>query len=217
MAFLTAGIALFVITIVASVLFYRRIRQAQEEYENSKEVTKNIVVSFSRELSRERRKSESVYTSFKESVDKSLEAIRLSEGNRLEIGNLSDRIEKNAQELVSVKNQMEKLTQQGGSKEDTVRNNQTQAPIPVSERGILSGLNETELMVLEILNREGEMSVPNMKEAIGKTREHTARIFKKLYDRGFVDRNTRSMPYNYRIRKELEDLLKEGKQVDLIQ
>ena len=55
----------------------------------------------------------------------------------------------------------------------------------------------------------GEGTVPEIKERIDKTREHTARLLKKLYDKGFIDRNTSSMPYRYSIRKEIRDLIME--------
>lgn len=216
MAFLITAAALLAVTVVASVLFYHRIKQAQEEYEASKGVIKNIVVSFSRELSRERGKAESVEASVLEAVEKSVEAMKVSEETRSEVRNLSDKIEKTAQELVAVKSQIETLNHRRELKEDVTEKRNVPPPIPVREEGILSGLNSTELMVLEILDREGEMSVPKMKENIGKTREHTARLLKKLYDKGFVDRNTRSMPYKYKIRKELIDLLEGREKVDLV-
>ena len=55
----------------------------------------------------------------------------------------------------------------------------------------------------------GEGAVPEIKVRIDKTREHTARLLKKLYDKGFIDRNTNSMPYRYSIRKEIRDLIME--------
>jgi predicted transcriptional regulator len=54
----------------------------------------------------------------------------------------------------------------------------------------------------------GDGSVPEIREKIQKTREHTARLLKKLFDRGFIDRNTRSMPYRYHLRKEIVEIVK---------
>ena len=62
----------------------------------------------------------------------------------------------------------------------------------------------------------GEGTVPEIKEIIEKTREHTARLLKKLYDKGFVDRNTSSMPYRYSIRKEIRDLILEQNETNTV-
>jgi DNA-binding MarR family transcriptional regulator len=65
--------------------------------------------------------------------------------------------------------------------------------------------------VLTFLEDFNEGSVPQIREKIGKTREHTARTLKKLYDKGFVDRNTSSMPYRYSVRKEMRELILQKK------
>lgn len=41
----------------------------------------------------------------------------------------------------------------------------------------------------------------DIQEVLGKSREHTARLLKKLYDDGLVKRNVNSKPYTYSITK----------------
>ena len=41
-------------------------------------------------------------------------------------------------------------------------------------------------------------------EKIGKTREHTSRLMKKLWQEGYIERDTNSIPFIYRPTKELE-------------
>lgn len=82
------------------------------------------------------------------------------------------------------------------------------APIPLQQRDVLSQLTPTEFDVLTLIDEMGEGSVPEIREKIQKTREHTARLLKKLFDRGFIDRNTRSMPYRYHLRKEIVEIVK---------
>jgi predicted transcriptional regulator len=65
---------------------------------------------------------------------------------------------------------------------------------------------------LEMIVDVGEGTVPEIRAAINKTREHTARLLKKLYDKGYVDRNTSGMPYRYSIRKEIRDLILQRKE-----
>ena len=81
------------------------------------------------------------------------------------------------------------------------------APIPVEGDNILQQITGTELEVLKMIVDLGEGTVPEIKGVIGKTREHTARLLKKLYEKGYIDRNTSSMPYRYSIRKEIRELI----------
>ena len=83
------------------------------------------------------------------------------------------------------------------------------APIPLQQRDVLGQLTPTEFDVLTLIDKFGEGSVPEIREKIQKTREHTARLLKKLFDKGFIDRNTSSMPYRYLLRKEVVELVKD--------
>jgi hypothetical protein len=57
---------------------------------------------------------------------------------------------------------------------------------------------ETETKVLRLL-AEGPRSSVEIKERVGRSREHTARLMKALFDRGLVVRNDRNKPYVYEI------------------
>jgi biotin operon repressor len=57
---------------------------------------------------------------------------------------------------------------------------------------------ETETRVLRFLS-EGPRSSAQIKEEVGRSREHTARLMKALFDRGLVVRNDRNKPYVYEI------------------
>ena len=85
------------------------------------------------------------------------------------------------------------------------------APIPLKQKDVLDQLTPTEFNVLTLIDELGEVSVPEIREKIEKTREHTARLLKKLFDKGFIDRNTSSMPYRYHLRKEIVELVKNHK------
>jgi biotin operon repressor len=71
----------------------------------------------------------------------------------------------------------------------------------VPQRDVNLGVGEgteTEARVLHLL-AEGPMSSAQIKEALGRSREHTARLMKGLFDRGLVMRNDRNKPYVYEI------------------
>lgn len=57
---------------------------------------------------------------------------------------------------------------------------------------------DTELRVLRLLS-EGARSSAEIKDVLGRSREHTSRLMKGLYDRGLVVRNDRKKPYVYEI------------------
>jgi predicted transcriptional regulator len=72
----------------------------------------------------------------------------------------------------------------------------------------LAKLTETEREVLTMLVKEGPMTAPKVEKKIGKTREHTARLMKKLWQEGYVERDTHRMPFTYRCTKKLKKILK---------
>ena len=80
--------------------------------------------------------------------------------------------------------------------------------IPIRKEKALAPLTETELSVLNILATEGAKTAPEIRDRIKLTREHTARLMKKLYEAGYLERDTRKMPYAYRIKKEMLRILK---------
>jgi DNA-binding HxlR family transcriptional regulator len=57
---------------------------------------------------------------------------------------------------------------------------------------------ETESKVLRLL-AQGPRTSAQIKEEVGRSREHTARLMKTLFDRGLVVRNDRNKPYVYEI------------------
>jgi biotin operon repressor len=63
---------------------------------------------------------------------------------------------------------------------------------------LVGGRTETERRVLQMLS-EGPKSSAQIKDTLGRSREHTARLMKGLFDRGLVVRNDRNKPYVYEI------------------
>jgi CRP-like cAMP-binding protein len=59
-------------------------------------------------------------------------------------------------------------------------------------------LDETELSVIKLLSAKPRSSV-EIKELIGKTREHAARLMKILFDSGLVTRDTSKKPFVYQL------------------
>lgn len=69
---------------------------------------------------------------------------------------------------------------------------------PVASSVQFSEGTETEAKVLRFLV-EGPRTSAQIKDEVGRSREHTARMLKTLFDRGLVIRNDRNKPYVYEI------------------
>jgi chromosome segregation ATPase len=80
-------------------------------------------------------------------------------------------------------------------------------PIPIKRDKALSALTETEIVVLEMLSKEGAKTAPEIKERVHLSREHTARLMKMLYEEGYLEREAGKIPFRYTIKKEMEALL----------
>jgi chromosome segregation ATPase len=80
-------------------------------------------------------------------------------------------------------------------------------PIPIKRDKALAALTETEIQVLEMLSKEGAKTAPEIKERVHLSREHTARLMKKLYEEGYLEREAGKIPFRYSIKKEMEALM----------
>ena len=80
--------------------------------------------------------------------------------------------------------------------------------MPIRRDKAIACLTETEVAVLEFLVAEGSKTAPEIKEKVQLSREHTARLMKKLYEEGYVERETGKLPFRYSVKKEMEKLLK---------
>ena len=59
-------------------------------------------------------------------------------------------------------------------------------------------LDETQLAAVRLLG-EGPKNTRQLTDALGKSREHTARVMKELFDRGLVSRNDSTKPFVYQL------------------
>jgi len=82
--------------------------------------------------------------------------------------------------------------------------------LPIKRDKALAALTETEIAVLEMLLKEGSKTAPDIKERVHLSREHTARLMKKIYEEGYVEREAGKIPFRYSIKKEMEALLQKS-------
>lgn len=85
------------------------------------------------------------------------------------------------------------------------RNQATSLPVPAEN--VLATLTPTERQTLDILRREGGKSAPELGRRTKKSREHMARLMKKLYLDGFVDKESNHPPFRYKLNDKIGSIL----------
>lgn len=219
---------LLVTTAVSALEYYRRLRQSKAEYEEARGAVEDIVLSFNRQFKRESEKLETLAYKV-EAVDSKSDRMldkmgdverRMSsaeakvsadsEGRVTLAGRLAEIENKTrdiaaSQEAVTAKvvNLEQQARQFSAFPEASL-----EAAIPIRRDKALAQLTATEVGVLEMLASEGPKTAPQIKEKVRLSREHTARLMKKLYEEGYLERETSKIPFNYSVKKEMEKLLR---------
>lgn len=203
--------ALFAITLAASLIFYRRIKMAQREYEGSKDAVGTITAGFTRQVNKLEQSIQETKNDAVTAKVAATEALKSSGETKEavlqgleEVKRLQDKVHSTESTVESFKKELQRLT---ATPRVPVQAPSLEAPIPVQQASVFDQLTDTELEVLVKIVELGEGTVPEIRDHIKKTREHTARMLKRLYDSGFIDRNTSGMPYRYSVRKEIKELI----------
>jgi hypothetical protein len=214
-------------TIVASLEYYKRVRDAQKEYEKAREAVEDIVLSFNRELKREAERLELVAYKVERGTSKANASLKkvdsieqkivpienkfraITENDKTiiskitEVNNKTHIIETEQQTLktkiIELENQMQKFSEEPEIKSQPV--------IPIRRDKAMASLTTTEVIVLELLSMEGPKTAPEIKERVRLSREHTARLMKKLYEKGYLERETSKIPFKYSIKEEMKEFL----------
>jgi len=218
---LIVTILLLVVTIGFALLYYRRIRRVHEVYEEAKGAVGDVVISFNRQLQRQENRLGAVALKTEVLASKSegfADNLRTHDGR---LSDLSAKVEtfsgiekrvlaqieemsKKVDDVITKhKDLMKKVAEVPAVPEAKIK-----AAIPIKRERALAPLTETELNVLEVLASEGKKTAPEIEDRIKLTREHTARMMKKLYEKGYLERDSGKMPYTYRIKEEMRRILK---------
>ncbi len=223
-------VVLIAVTIGASAEYYRQVRKAQKEYEKAKSIVEDVVLSFNRDLKREADRLELVAYKVEgnsaraeagtrriDTLEKNMAPLEsqlnaLSEKNAGILPKLTDAETKMreigaAQETLKTKvagleEQVQKLSEMPEVKIEPV--------IPIRRDKAMSALTDTEVTVLEMLSTEGPKTAPEIKDRVHLSREHTARLMKKLYEEGYLEREVGKIPFRYSVKKEMEKFLKKA-------
>jgi uncharacterized membrane protein len=225
-------------TVLSSAEYYRQVRKAQKEYQKAKGIVEEIVFSFDRELKRESERLAAVAFTVENNlakVDTSLDRIDRIE-KKVEptevqlkgIAQIKTDITANVTNILAGITSLESKIKDIDTAQETLKTkvsgleeqiqkltiipevkNEPPAPAIVLRRDkAMSALTDTEIQVLEMLASQGSKTAPEIKEKVNLSREHTARLMKKLYEEGYVEREVGKIPFRYSIKEEMEKLLK---------
>jgi DNA-binding MarR family transcriptional regulator/polyhydroxyalkanoate synthesis regulator phasin len=228
-------IILFCVTSIFLLISFKRLKDATLEYERARRLIDDIVFSFKKDIQRQEERIQEIAKNIEElsiKREKEIEELNYAIADiRSKLENLSnyrdslsadyenlknkvDDLVAKYKEILEMVGKIEKIISEEKSetrREIKIGENEARSSISMKENITLASLNETELKVLEILAREGEKTVPEIREKIKLTREHTARLLKSLYARGFLERRDDRIPFVYRLNKKMEEILKSEK------
>lgn len=225
---LVVTILLLSVTGGASLLYYRQVKRASRKYEEAKRVVDDVVLSFNREL----RKQKNTFNDFvcktgvvasqseeairrigecesrlTEITTKTKAASKVNQKISAQIEDMNSRINEIFTQQKTVMQKIEEA-ERGKHKLTVTPEAKIEAAIPIMRESALAPLTRTELSVLEILATEGRKATSEIKDRVELTREHTARLMKKLYNAGYLERDVHRIPYSYSIKEEMRRILR---------
>lgn len=83
----------------------------------------------------------------------------------------------------------------------------------LNTKDITLSLTPTERQTIEMLQREGPNAAPELGRRLRKSREHMARLMKKLYMEGYIDRESNRPPFRYRLNEAVRTALESAEAV----
>jgi DNA-binding MarR family transcriptional regulator/chaperonin cofactor prefoldin len=225
---LVFAVILSTLTVVVCHVYYRQLQKVRKEYENAKAVVDDIVFSFNRQLKQEAERVGLIACKVDAAISKGDNAKKAVEDVCRKVESLEGRVNslasekevntkrveeiaKTLQESINVQRDLaarlaavEERTKYPAVASDA----KIEAVIPIKKEKALAPLTDTEVSVLDMLASEGPKTAPEIKERIKLSREHTARLMKKLYEEGYLDRDTSKIPFRYSVKEEMRRLLK---------
>ena len=219
------------LTVGAALEYYKELHIIRREYEKARDVLKDIILSFNRQLRQEAEKVERVAYKLEAvsaksggvsermtDIERKMELLESEVKSMLEFkeGILAkfNSLENELRDVTKLQKELSikisEVEEKAAASIAPVHELKVEAAIPIRREKAIAPLTETELTVLEMLSSEGPKTAPEIKERIKLSREHTARLMKKLYEEGYLERETGKIPFKYRIKKEMEKILKKA-------
>ena len=217
---------LFTFTAMIVTIYYKRTREVSREFVRAKTVLEDVILSFTRDLQVQQEgmqevadRSEKAWTENALTIEKlGSEVLHM----RNEVRDLAESRQEILKEFELLTKRVDDLAPRRAEvfgevgvfeslgREVGVSPAGVAPSIPIRREQTLAPLTETELKILQLLDVDGDKTAPQIRNVIGLTREHTARLMKKLYVGGYIERRTTRIPYVYTLRKEMKNVLGSG-------
>lgn len=217
---LIPSLIFIIIIVILTYKHYVKILEAKKEYDVAKLLVSNIVLTFRKRVDEQNDKVDKIIYDVEE-VQSSIEKRRKQEYYFQE--NINDLIKsmtsvfiinkKLVDNLIIINTKIDELKAADKMLYNTIESfkkeqiESLQKPIlnlPPDQRKSFVKLTRTERQIIQILLSEGAKTAPKIMGEISMTREHTSRLMKKLWQEGYIERNTNSIPFIYRPTKELK-------------
>lgn len=220
---LGSAVTLVLVSIIFIVNYSKRAFSLKKEYVEAKDIVSSIVLSFRRRQDDQDKKITDI-TSEMEGIHSTIE--KLIGRNQIIEGKISNLITSIKSAFLINKNVVEHITTMREEINDLSKTQQSiqkqfmdldekyqkmpetvKTEVAKDEAPLEVKLTETEEQIVQFLLIEGPKTAPTVEEKIGKTREHTARLMKKLWQEGFIERDTHRIPFVYRANEKLKKSL----------
>ncbi len=220
------AIFLLCCTVIVAIQYYKYVRKARWEYQEARNAFEDVLLSLNRQFKRESERLEVVAFKTEAAMAKNDGAVQMAREAERKLTALEATLSRQLEESAKLNSSLQSLEAHGheiqasyttlSEKVDKLQEQGTRSPdvfgpnlpvLPIRREKAIAQLTETELSVLEMLATEGAKTAPEIKERTELSREHTARLMKKLYESGYLERETGKIPYKYSVKKEMEKFL----------
>jgi len=207
-----ANISLLSLMSIITLIYIKKSLSVSREYAQAKNIIEEVILSFRRDIEELKRRIEDFERRFSHSELSELKQIKI------DLETISSKVNRLQESYLELSNKFEKMkanmnrasrenVQDEGLRREKGQTMHLESAFPLEKEKAITSLTPTELKVLEILSTEGDKTVREIRSRIGLTREHTGRLMKSLYDKGYVERRTDRIPYVYRIKEEMRRIL----------
>ena len=207
-----ANISLLSLMSIITLIYIKKSLNVSREYTRAKNIIEEVILSFRKDIEELKERIEDFERRFSHIELPDLKQIKI------DLETVSSKVSRLQESYLELNNKIEKMktnmnrTPKENVRDEELRRERSQtihleSAFPLEKEKAITSLTPTELRVLEILSTEGDKTVREIRSRIGLTREHTGRLMKSLYDKGYVERRTDRIPYVYRIKEEMRRIL----------
>jgi len=197
---------------IITLIYIKKSLNVSREYARAKNIIEEVILSFRKDIEELKERIEDFERRFSHIELPDLKQIKI------DLETVSSKVSRLQESYLELNNKIEKMktnmnrTPKENVRDEELRRERSQtihleSAFPLEKEKAITSLTPTELRVLEILSTEGDKTVREIRSRIGLTREHTGRLMKNLYDKGYVERRTDRIPYVYRIKEEMRRIL----------